>query len=179
MQGEAWKIDSKIELSTDLSRALSGLKIHETINDADTDARKQGLTKLVLREISSVLSGGSKAENIALAGEWLLDSYVGRDDRLNYVQAMVVLEVLLGDNATTDEMSLGQLLRNRCAYLIGRNQGEREILLKEFDKIYKVRSQIVHRGKARLSFRERVLFGELRSLCNRRSPARKIESGGG
>ena len=46
------------------------------------------------------------------------------------------------------------LLRNRLAYLIGKNPSDRNALLKDFDEIYKVRSQIVHRGKARLSMKK-------------------------
>jgi hypothetical protein len=80
---------------------------------------------------------------------------------------MVVLEVLLGDKATSDVIGLGQLLRNRCAYLIGKSHEERHTLLRDFDEIYAVRSQIVHRGKAKLNFKERLLNSKLRDICNR------------
>jgi hypothetical protein len=166
-QDDTWVIDSKLELNSDQSRVLSEIKLNNMITDAPNEERRKQLLKIILDEMSAVFAAGEKSESIVLAAEWHLDSYTGRDARLNYVQSMVVLEVLLGDKANSDAMGLGQLLRNRCAYLIGKNQEERNSLMKEFDEIYKIRSQIVHRGKARLSFKEGVLFSKLRSICNR------------
>jgi hypothetical protein len=57
------------------------------------------------------------------------------------------MEILLGDKAASDLMGLGELLRNRCAYLISRNHAEREEILQDFKEIYAVRSHIVHAGK--------------------------------
>ncbi|MFN3658322.1 MAG: hypothetical protein ACK4UO_13800 [Pseudolabrys sp.] len=165
--GGAWKIDSKVQISADVSHTLNEIKLNDLITGSSTSERKVELVDLILREMKAVFSAGSKAEAIVLAAEWLLESYGVRDSRLSYVQSMVVLEVLLGDKAASDEIGLGQLLRNRCAYLIGKNQEERNGLLKDFDDIYKVRSQIVHRGKARLSFKERALFLKLRGICDR------------
>ena len=154
------QIDGKEKFDLDFSRFLSGIKLGEMFDGAN-DERKKELTKLILDEMTAVFSAGGKAETIALAAEWLLDSYTGRDDRLNYIQSIVVLEVLLGDKAASDEVGLGQLLRNRCAYMLGRNRDDRDSLMKEFYEIYKIRSQIVHRGKARLNFKEQVLFMSL------------------
>lgn len=62
-------------------------------------------------------------------------------------------------------MGLGELLRNRCAYLIGKSQEERLKLLLDFEEIYRIRSLIVHRGKNRLTGKERVLFSRLQYIC--------------
>jgi hypothetical protein len=51
--------------------------------------------------------------------------------------------------------------------LIGSSQEDREELYKTFGDIYDVRSQIVHRGKHRLNFNERLLLSRLRSMCQR------------
>lgn len=102
-----------------------------------------------------------------LASQWLFDSYTGSDELLNYVQAMVVLEILLGDKAKSDEIGLGRLLSNRCAYLIGNNYEERADMLRRFGDIYAVRSEIVHRGKQRLNAKERELFYDLHWMCRR------------
>jgi hypothetical protein len=73
---------------------------------------------------------------------------------------------LLGDKRASQEIGgLGQLLRNRCAYLIGNSYQHRSELLRDFDKIYDVRSQIVHSGKNKLTADERRLFHQLRSMC--------------
>jgi hypothetical protein len=83
------------------------------------------------------------------------------------VQAAVVMEILLGEKAVSDLMGLGELLRNRCAYLIGRSHKEREDTLSDFKEIYEVRSKIVHSGKSRLNAKERVLFNKLQWMCRR------------
>lgn len=59
----------------------------------------------------------------------------------------------------------GNTQRNRCAYLIGRTQSHRDELLADFTEIYKVRSKIVHRGKAKLSRRELRLLFKLQWIC--------------
>jgi Apea-like HEPN len=115
----------------------------------------------------AVFSGGPKAEPIVLASEWFFNSYTGNDQLLSYVQAMVVLEILLGDKTTSKEIGLGRLLSNRCAYLIGTTQEERAAILSDFNQIYDVRSDIVHEGKSRLTRDERVLFYTLQSFCHR------------
>ena len=80
---------------------------------------------------------------------------------------MVVLEILLGEKDSSDEIGLGELLRNRCAYLISKTHKDRSEILQDFKRIYAVRSQIVHRGKSRLTPDERSLFHNLRWMCRR------------
>lgn len=77
------------------------------------------------------------------------------------------MEILLGDKAVSDLMGLGELLRSRCAYLISDTREEREMLLRDFGNIYKVRSNIVHAGKKRLNSEERRLFATLQWICRR------------
>ncbi len=102
-----------------------------------------------------------------MPSQWYFDSVTGPDQLLQYVQAMVTLEILLGDKASPKEIGLNELLRNRCAYLIGSSQEERTEIHKLFGEIYDVRSQIVHRGKHRLDMNERLLLGRLRLMCRR------------
>ena len=121
-----------------------------------------------LRDIAAVFSAERKGESITLASQWLFDSHAGRDELLSFIQAMVVLEIILGDNKKlSDEIGLSALMRNRCAYLIGASQQDRAELLQLFSKIYGVRSQIVHSGKHRLTLDERTLFSRLRWMCRR------------
>lgn len=98
------------------------------------------------------------------ACRWLYDSHVGEDKLLSFVQAMVVLEILLGDKATSDEVGLGTLLANRCAYMIGGSTSQRAAILRDFKAIYSVRSQIVHAGKSRLTSSEEIQLDRLRWL---------------
>ncbi len=120
-----------------------------------------------LDRIGSVFAEKDRAERIALAGQWLFDSHCGDNELLSFVQTTVAMEILLGDKATSEAIGVGKLLSNRCAYLIGKSQRDRESVLEEFNLIYDVRSQIVHRGKSRFSEKERQLFCAFRHMCHR------------
>jgi hypothetical protein len=120
-----------------------------------------------LNGIRTVFSSGAKGERLLLAAQWLFDGYGEHDELLKFVQATVTLEVLLGDKKHSDEVGIGALIRNRCAYLIGESQSEREEILRDFSDIYEVRSRIVHRGLRRLSPDDRTLLTKLRTMCMR------------
>jgi len=51
--------------------------------------------------------------------------------------------------------------------LIGDGQIQRKRILDDFERIYDVRSRIVHRGKSRLTGGERGLFNTLHWICRR------------
>jgi hypothetical protein len=167
LHDQSWQFERTLALSENLSRALNSFELHTLEGRLDTDEKKAAWITWKLDQMRTVFSEGSKAELIVLASQWLFDSYAGSDELLNYVQAMVVLEILLGDKAVSDEIGLGRLLSNRCAYLIGNNYEERADVLRRFGNIYAVRSEIVHRGKHRLNARERKLFYDLHWMCRR------------
>jgi hypothetical protein len=161
--GKAWEIDNKIDLGTALSRGVNAIKFF-SFRALDTESKIAGWIRGCLDNIAIPFSSGEKGAPILLAEQWLYDSSAGQDELLNFIQAMVVLEILLGDKATPDEIGLGQLLRNRCAYLIGQSHADREMLLQRFDEIYRVRSQIVHTGKALLNSAERSMYFDLKQI---------------
>lgn len=157
----------RLELDENLSRAMERLGMHTLGGWVNSPERQASWSEGILGQMASVFSMGVKSESILLASQWYFDSVTGPDYLLQYVQAMVVLEILLGDKAATKDISLNELLRNRCAYLIGSSQEERAELHKRFTEIYDVRSQIVHRGKHRLSGKEQWMLSQLRSICRR------------
>lgn len=159
-----WQIQSRLELDDSVSRGLERLQLSDL---ADTPEKRAYWCPRILEEMAHVVSAGKRAEPIMLACQWFFDSATGADRLLPFIQAMVVLEILLGDKAASKEIGLNELLRNRCAYLIGSSQEEREELYKTFSDIYDVRSQIVHRGKHRLNAHEVSLLGRLRNMCRR------------
>lgn len=167
MVDKKWVIDSRLELTETESEAFSSIELHDLDGQLDDDKKRLSWAQRGLHKIHKTLSAGEDAEGLLLASQWLFDSYTGKDELLNYVQAMVVLEILLGDKASADQIGLGELLRNRCAYLIGTTAKQREKILHDFKAIYQVRSQIVHRGKHRLSLRDRSLFATLQWYCRR------------
>lgn len=157
---------STFELSPDISEILSKVEVNDL--DGHFDSSKiEGWIKNRLGLISAAFRNLHKAEKVLLAGEWLLDSYAGKNELLSFVQTTVAMEILLGEKATSDIIGIGELLRNRCAYLIGKTHSQREEVLENFKKIYDVRSGIVHRGKSRLTSNERALFVKLQWMCQR------------
>lgn len=157
----SWELDEARDVDEVLSRAILGMKLHAIASEYPhwTDEK--------LSDMSLVLSPGTKGEPIKLACQWLFDAVTGADDLQSYVQAMIVLEILLGDKKASDEIGLGRLLGNRCAYAVGQSHEERSKILRDFQEIYQVRSDIVHSGKHRLSLQERALWGQLLRLCCR------------
>lgn len=165
-EGANWGIWSTYELPTDLSSTLNALEI----DDIDGEIKPEqisGWTKNRLSKITTAFSNPGKAERVLLAAQWLLDSYVGANELLSFVQTTVAMEIMLGEESKSDVVGIGELLRNRCAYLIGKSHSQREKILADFNQIYIVRSKIVHRGKSRLSSEERTLFHELQWMCRR------------
>ena len=133
----------------------------------DTDEKKANHIEGSLEKISKALHQESESEKVQLAGRWLFDSYSGENELLSFVQTTVALEILLGEKESSDLMGLGELLRNRCAYLIGDSHKQRKEILNDFNEIYSIRSKIVHRGKNKLKRYERVLFYKLQWMVNR------------
>lgn len=136
--------------------------LHSVTGDADPeDALKRR------RQRASMLSipFSTRDERLLNAARWYFDAHCGSNELLSFVQAMIVLEIMFGDKAASDLIGLGQLIANRCAYLIGRTPGEREMIITDVTRIYGTRSAIVHRGKDSLSGRERSDFTRLKTLC--------------
>ncbi|SRR6266851_4066929 len=157
-----------LSLNDNVSRAMNGLTLDTVGGRINSERRQLDWADMQFESIRAVFAGGEKAGAILLASQWFFDGHShGSDQLLKYIQTTVVLEILLGDKASSDQTGLGILLGNRCAYLIGSSQEERADVLNTFTEIYGIRSQIVHRGKHRLSNRERVLFHKLRWMCRR------------
>jgi hypothetical protein len=165
-EGGKWALHGSSELSSDVSEVIMNLKA-ESMDGKLDESQKKGLALYGMNKLRAIYSAHGDISRIFLAAQWLFDSYTGYNQLLSFVQATVAMEILLGDKQTSDLIGLNELLRNRCAYLIGKSQAQRDELMKDFSKIYDVRSQIVHRGKARLSYSERELLSQLRWICGR------------
>lgn len=157
-----------ISLDDGISRTVKRIALSAYVSSLDGDVKRAALGAALLGLMRVVFLGGKKADQIFLAAQWFFDGYSqGPDQLLQFIQTMVVLEILLGDKASSDQTGLNVLLRNRCAYLIGNSQEDRAELLEWFQKIYDVRSKIVHSGKHWLSASEFELFARLRWICRR------------
>lgn len=170
---DKWVIWTRLELPQDVSELLRIIDVIELEEKTETPETGK-LIKGVLLLISRVFRNIPKTEKILLAGQWLLDSYTSQNELLSFVQTIVAMEILLGKKPKTtkseikyDIIGIGELLRNRCAYLIGKSHSEREEILMEFERIYDVRSRIVHRGHKKLTTEEHYLFRKLQWMCRR------------
>lgn len=166
MVDDKWQVWTTYALPMDLSETLNKLTVDDL--DGSLDSSQIGdWIKQRISLISSAFENIHKAERILLAGQWLLDSYIGKNELLSFVQTTVAMEILLGDKSKSDIIGIGELLRNRCAYLIGKSHSQRTSILEDFNKIYTVRSDIVHKGKSRLNSEEKRLFNKLQRMCRR------------
>lgn len=152
----------------DAGHYLRSLRPHDRLMSQSSQERRL-FVRAGLADIGKCIQAGDQGKRLRLAGRWFFDSVAGSDDVTAFVQAMIVLETLLGrqDSEDIEKLGVGELLRNRCAYLLGHSATEREEILSKFPAIYRVRSAIVHRGQSRLSFKERELLDDLRFYCAR------------
>lgn len=150
----------------DFSTCFLGLTISDWILDAK-GSKSDKYIRMGWDFVRLALTLAEKDERLLRAAQWFFDSHSSQSELLGFVQAAVVLEILLGDKATSDLIGLGELLRNRCAYLIGRNEDDRREIMEDFNRIYTTRSKIVHSGKNHLSRTEMEDLYRLRSLCSR------------
>ncbi|WP_149195606.1 HEPN domain-containing protein [Luteimonas suaedae] len=150
----AWVEQSTLDIDDQHKYGIGRLALAE---DARNDPN---LMRQKLARIGSVFRS-DMGKNIALSARWLFESYCGRDALLQYIQAAVAIEILLGDEEADPSVGLTTLMANRCAFLIAKTPTARENLLKLFRDIYRVRSKIVHRGKSRLNTQEIRLFRSL------------------
>lgn len=157
----------RIELDATTSALVDQIAFNDFIQDHPDVKLKSEVYELYLNEIDVIFGDSEEASRLRLAARWLFDSYATDNELLAYVQAMVCLEIILGDASLIGEIGLGELLRNRCAYLIGKTSEQRAEILKDFREIYDVRSHIVHRGKSRMNARERSLYSKLIWYCRR------------
>jgi hypothetical protein len=161
--GETWQKHSYSELDAATSKLFQEMTFEQDQLDENEQVK---WFKIVLPKIAAIYSEPT-ARRLRLAAHWLFDSDTGSDELLSYVQAAVAMETLLGDQSESQEVGIGQLIKNRCAYLIGDTLEERNMLLHDIPTIYKVRSKIVHNGQKRLNSSERDLFYKLQWICHK------------
>ncbi len=119
-------------------------------------------SKMILLPIA--FDEGQECGRLREAGQWHFASTTERREIFAFVEAVVVLEILFNDRATASAVGVDKLIANRCAYLIASSTAERQRIIEALEKIYEARSQIVHRGKARLNKAERDLLIQARAL---------------
>jgi hypothetical protein len=164
--GGTWKPYSILEFGSDAGNEIKSLGL-----DPRFMKLKQALQdRIIQKEVGSVVlvyKDSVTNERLIRGAQWLFESYIGSNQLLQYVQATVAAEILLGEKSTSDLIGIGELLGNRCAYLIGTSKSQREQILTDFRRIYDTRSRIVHQGHNRLSLEQRSDLATLRWMVSR------------
>jgi hypothetical protein len=167
MRGDQWEVDGKFQLEERYSRAIAELEFNDQNGDLKTTESKVNWAVACLNRIRIVFANADRAKKVLLAAQWFFDAHAINDEMLSFLQTVIVLEVLLGDKADSDDAGITTLLANRCAFMLAFNHAQREEILDDFKKIYRVRSKIVHGGKQQLTPDERTLFQTLNWMCGR------------
>jgi hypothetical protein len=161
----SWEFDSRFPIDDELCETISNLvsfEFPETIQENVKDA----WIKNVSSKIGKVLNL-SNTDIIMLSSKWYFDSYKKSDKTLSYIRMMTSLEILLGDRSGAEKMSLGEIIGNRLAYLIGKSVKDRNDILSKFKEVYNLRSRILHQGKHKLSSSDSHLMSILKNYCER------------
>lgn len=158
-------IFSKERLNEDFSKGIRKINISMGLAEAMTGMKNTEKIKNTLPLLKKLFANNIEVGKIRNACCWLFDSYCGDNELLSFVQATIAIEILLGDKSESEKIGLGTLLKNRCAYLLGTTNEERNSILIQFEKIYTIRSKIVHRGHPKLNKEERGLLNEVRELA--------------
>lgn len=159
--------DNRLQLDEASSAVILRMTPFNNSGKMNDEAAKRTWFRSQLADVARAFSQDDVCSNLVLAGRWLFDSQADPDPLVTYIRSMVVLEILLGSQKDTQELSIGELIANRCAYLVGQDFRQRSEIMKDFKRIYAVRSQIVHRGKAQLTLEERGLLNKLQWMGRR------------
>lgn len=101
------------------------------------------------------------------ASVWMLRAIQSTRPLDQLLEAAIVVEVLLGDRATSDRIGLSKLMANRCAYALGKTVSEREKVIKDFEHFYQIRSLIVHTGRFQVSKKDKEAISNGLGLATR------------
>lgn len=158
-----WQPITRYDLDDAISKGFGRLRMNDLSGFLEPQHHPHWVGFQLLN-ISAAYAAGARAEQTLAAASWHFDSHTGGDSLLAFVQSMVVLEIVFGDKAISTEVGIGELIASRLAYLVGSTHDERENLMRDFRKIYQIRSQIVHAGKPRLGHGDRHLFNRLQRM---------------
>ena len=162
---DQWELASKIPANKDTLEVMRHMKSFAFEENYPEKDRLPWLRKMLVQ--ADKIFKAENCNTLLLSSKWFFDSFKGTDTTLKYIRMMTCLEILLGEKADISKISLGELLSNRLAYLIGKSHNDRAEILSEFKKIYGTRSSILHHGKHRLTGDERGQILKLRKFCER------------
>src|SRR5205823_4048712 len=123
------------ELDHETGTAIAALRPRSSILQLQESTQRFGIAE-ARAHAQVLLQSGDEGQTLRGACQWLFDSYAEQSDLLAFVQATVAIEMALGEKAASDLIGVGELLGNRCAYLIGKSRKRRADILKVFKRLY-------------------------------------------
>lgn len=136
-------------VETDLSEVADSMFSKQKLSNLGDEGSPQKYFQPVIDVFKS-----NEAQKIRIAAIWLLRSYLSDKGMDKILDASISIEVLLGDRDASDRIGLSKLMANRCAYALGRSTKDRKEIYEFFLNFYKVRSEVVHSGRLRISKEE-------------------------
>jgi Apea-like HEPN len=169
---DCWVYQRQIELDSATNEMLRKLNFRPRQDGSE----KQADAFLML--LRRIFSRGNGADRIRLALHWYLDCLHESDELMKFFRMVVVIEILMGKSDPSDKTKqrgqeneapppVTELLSSRCAYSLGESIEEREALMRDFKRIYNLRSRIVHSGRRRIEPKDRSLIRRLNEICFR------------
>lgn len=137
--------------------------------DRFSTSRSMDAGKLLeaLEKVKTIFVGDVFSNRLFTAAIWFFRAKHSSRPLDKLLEATIAIEVMLGDKETADGVGLTKLLGNRCAYMLGKTNDERDAIQKTFTRLYKLRSDIVHIGKHRANQEEAATVDEAVDLCGR------------
>ena len=120
-----------------------------------------------LNGVAIVFDDTMFARRLFTASIWYFRSVIAPRPLDQLLESTIAIEVMLGDRETSELVGISKLLGNRCAYLLARTPSERDEIVSDFGRIYRLRSSIVHSGKHKLESDDRKVVASARKLCAR------------
>jgi hypothetical protein len=134
-------------------------KLGEELNDAENLER-------IFAPIVKLFHSNEFAR-LRTASIWLLRSFLSDRGMDRILDACIAIEVLLGDRDASDRVGLSKLMANRCAYALGKSAKERRDTYDFFLEFYRLRSEIVHSGRLKISDQEEQSVSKGVALASR------------
>jgi hypothetical protein len=153
------KLLSRVCLNTEDANFL------EFVHDLSNDIHKY--INKALHIPAQLCSGKFESDDITsitTAIEWAFDAKTNENQTVSFIQTCIALEAILGED--TKKGQLSATLADRCAYLISPRIADRRKIRDYFEKIYDVRSKLVHGRRIRLSHDDRDSLHKAQSLLN-------------
>jgi len=121
--------------------------------------------RVILDTISTVFHENKDCRKLFTACIWHYRSVLNKRPLDRLLESTISIEVLLGDRKASEGIGLTKLLSNRCAFLLGISSRSRERILELFEKIYTLRSAVVHEGRHKLGPGEIKIVNAAVELC--------------